>query len=349
MLEQSRFVLELKAYLTNQWKTFNLPGSPSGLAYRIRQAPLGRTFEKSRLVALWFHDDPETPTVVTKWVLNKNMAPFIIQEHRHARWLYETQGHRFVPRPLDCHEILGVPVLIEEAVLGRSFAHQILSLPFGHEEGWTRIETTYTGMFAKAAELLTQIQKALPPVSKGDLLQYLEPYVSKAEAILEWDSQTSGEVRKLLENNIPDPVPGSGKTLLIGDFGPQNILQGEKGIFIIDLEFSLESPLAFLDPLSFVYTLSRLSIPTFSQEEVSGAVRLLKEHLLNVPDRISEMSQHFLKERGISLAHLAWYWLVFFIHETAFQAFLAETLPPQPKQFFSLMLSSLCQPQKAHT
>lgn len=341
MLEQSRFVLELKAYLTNHWKEYNLSGSPATLAYRIRQAPLGRAIDKSRFVALWFLDDPEKPQVVTKWIPNKNLSPFVVQEHRHAKELYEARGLRFVPRPLDCPEILGLPVMIEEAVLGRSFAHQILSLPFGQSNGQARIEATYASMYEKAQNLLQKIQDPLTPIARQDALTYLNGYLEKTEILLEWSPQLSQTVRRTLEAGIPETVPGSGKTMLVGDFAPQNILEGANGIYLIDLEFSLESPLAFLDPLAFAYTLTRFSIPDFSREEISEAVRLLCTRLLSDGNSISQMARRFLEARGLSISHLPWYWLVFFIHEAAFQQFLTETLSPNVKRFFHSMIASL--------
>ncbi len=343
MQEQSHFLLQLKSYLISQWKQFGLSGSPAGLTYRIRQTPHGRAIDRSRLVALWFHDNPEKPQVVTKWVLNKNFASFIVQEHRHAQWLYEKKKHRFIPRPLACTEILGMPVLIEEAVLGRSFAHQILSLPFGRPNGEATIEATFQTMFERAGEILSKIQDPLRPIPKKDFLQYFEPYVSRTQTILEWNTEKRKKIDAVLQSGISDPVSGSGKTMIVGDFAPQNILEGKKGLFLIDLEFSLESPSAFLDPLAFVYSLFRFSVPDFWKKEPDEVVKLFVQDLLEGKSGIAPLAHKFMISRKVSKEHLLWYWLVFFIHETTFQNFLSEAFPPNHRKLLDGIIATLLQ------
>lgn len=331
MLEQSQFLLELRSHLTQHWGDYGLEGNPSGLTYRMRQSPLGRS-DGNRMVSLWFKDDPEKPLVVAKWGNRPNAGEFTRQEYRHAVWLYEKKGFHFIPRPIDCPTILEVPVLIEEAVIGRSYAHRLLRLPQGQELELKRI-------FSKAEEILENIQDPLTPVMRSEFLERFQPYLSRAEGILGWNKNQSNERQSTVAAKITNPIPGSGKTLVTGDFSPQNLIESDNGIFLIDLEFSLESVVAFLDPMTFVYRIFKLLTPHQTLENPQEAVKAFLSFWSDSKNEIARFSIEFLRSRGLSKEHWDWYWLVFFVHEAVFQHFLMENFSSSDAAFFNAFIT----------
>jgi len=338
MLEQSQFLLELRSFLIKHWHEYGLEGNPSGLTYRMRQAPLARA-DRSRMVALWFHDNPEKPSVVTKWGLSPNSGAFTLQEHRHAQWLYEKKSLHFIPKPLDCPTLSGIPVLIEAAVLGRSFAHRLLSLPLGQESERQKVRLTLESIFEKSAEILSKIQDPLIPVEKQQLVIRLDPYLSKASTALGWSPEKINKIKTIFLDKITTPVPGSGKTLMSGDFAPQHLIESEQGTFLIDLEFSLESLMAFLDPLTLVYRTFRLLNPALAQKDNSEAVRCFEAQVFNENHDFGAVSARFLESRGLSRNHFAWYWMVFFLHEAVFQHFVLDHFSAPESAFFNAFIS----------
>jgi hypothetical protein len=332
-MQESRFLHELRQYLIAHWKEYHLDGSPAQISYRIRQIPRGRALDQSRIVALWFSENPEEPKLVTKWVLQKEYAPFILQEHTHSKWLYETNKEPFVPRPLDCLEISGVLVLIEEAIQGRSMAHRLI--------GISPNEAMFQEVFSRAEEILEKIQGEKRAVSKADVLKEIYLYLEQAERALNFGDEKKKEIWEILNDFPLEPVPASGEVLLIGDFGPQNIILGKTNTYLIDLEFSHTSLLAFMDPLSFVYRLFCFTIHPSLEKDAKQVVELLKKEFLNSENLFGKLSAQFLARQGIPLESQLWYWLFFFIHETAFQYALGETFSDPLKLLCDSILSIL--------
>lgn len=342
MEEQSRFLHELRGYLMDHWDAFGLPGSPAGISYRMRQAPKGRATEQSRLVALWFGENPEEPRVATKWILNRNFSSFIVQEYQHSRWLYDTKRFRSMPRPLGCPEIEGCPVLVEEAIPGgRSFAHQIIGLPYRSDEDKRRAAGIFKDIFAQAGEILAKIQDPLSPASGEEILSELEPYLAKAAKVLTWDAAKTEKVRRALGNSPADPVPGSGEAFLIGDFAPQNLLSGPSGVFLIELEFSKRSLLTFLDPLSFVNSVFRFVVYPSPENGADATIRAFEDQLLRGKDPLGGLAGDFLGSRGIPKERQEWHWLVFLVHEAAFQYFLNGAFSESYRNFFNDWIDSV--------
>lgn len=331
MLEQSHFLLELRSYLIEHWNDYGLEGTPAGLTYRMRQTQLGRS-DRNRMVALWFHDNPEKPELVTKWGTTPNSGAFTQQEHRHARWLYEQKNLRFIPKPIDCPTLSDIPVRIEEAVVGRSFAHRLLRLPEGRELELKRA-------FSKAKEILENIQDPLHAVTMSEFFIRFELYLSRAETILGWNKAETEKIKSIIREKMMNPVAGSGKTLLAGDFAPQNLIESEKGIFLIDLEFSLESVMAFLDPLTFVYRIFRMLSPDLSRKEPPEAVQTFESYLTDKENPFGTLSASFLESRGLSKTYFDWYWMIFFIHEAIFQHFILEHFSTQDAAYFNAFIS----------
>lgn len=308
MEEQLPFLLDLRSFLLDRWSDLGLPGtsSGSGLAYRIRHISRGNLADKDQLVALWFRENPEEVQVVTKWRPDKALAQVTLQEYHHAAELHETFKGRFIPKPFACAEIRNTPVLIEEAIPGRSLAHQMMG--FGQE-------IVTPALFQKALDILTPLQHGLRSASKKEVLAFLEPAIRFTQKALPQRIEKSGSLQEILAKATPDPIPGSGQTLLIGNFSPANIIEGPKGIYLLDLSGSEKSPLAFLDTLSFVYGLFELGTKEYSDcLDPKVAATLFRERFLTPNSSLKEQCLRFLMSRKLSKENLPWYWLVFFVY-----------------------------------
>ena len=340
MEEQAGFISALRRHLIENWASYGLQGNPGGLTYRIRQAPKERAAEKARFTALWFQENPEEPCIAAKWVLNKDLFSSIVQEYHHAIWLYETKKLQFLPEPLGCPEILGIPILIEKAVQGRSFAHSLIALEAAQDLGKT--DQYLKEILLKAEEILKQIQDPLQPVTKREILEDINPYLLKTQKILEWDEEKSQKIRKTLDSFPLDSVPGSGETFLIGAFAPKNVLSGASGTFLIDLEFSRRSKVAFFDALSFSNSLFHFFHQQIKEQPDKFALSFQKE-ILEEQGRLGSLIQRFLSLRQISKLEQEWYWLIYFLNEIVCRASISETFPSSHRLFYNQMIDLLVQ------
>lgn len=297
----------------------------------IRAPQKARAKVRSRAVALWRVEKSQTPLVVAKWALYDGFSSFTVQEHQHARWLYEVKKFPRMPKPLGCPVIEGVPVLIETAVPGRPFTDELSMLQNADD---ARASETFRRMYGAAAEILEMIREPLKPAGAADILAEVEPYLQRVESVLGWDPDKTARVRAALEKYPSDPVPGSGETFLIGDFGPQNLLGDQSGVYLIDLEFSRKSLLAFIDPMAFVHGVFRKLVYPPAEKIGRGVAELFHERLFEGKTPLGKASREFLIGRGIPEKAHAWHWLVFFLHETAFQHFLNEVFPDSYRVVF---------------
>lgn len=336
------FISQLQQYLLQNWNKFQISESPLDLTYRIKPAPKGRAQEKSRDIAFWFTKNKEQPVIVTKWAKSKQFSLFTIQEHNNALWLYDTRQCRFIPKPLGIPEIMGFPVLVEEAVPGISLAEKILQHTIDIENITTPLPIIYSYIFMQASNFLLHIQGAIKPITKIVFWQEFSPYFTRTEKILGWNHEKSEKVKSYINETIADPIPQTGEVLLIGDFAPQNILETERGAFLIDLEFSRKSYLAFLDAVSFAFNIFRLTTKAMTRIDIEKAAQLFQSFILSEDSSLSSMlHNNFFASCGLNNKYFPWYWLVFLIHETAFQHFICEEFPPHFVSFFDTLITNI--------
>lgn len=342
MSEFQYFLIQLHNYLITNWTNlqFSTP-APSKLTPNIRPIFKGRAPDKCRQIVFWSLQDSKKPLLVTKWATSHFFSAFIKQEYQNASWLYRVRNCHFIPKYFAVADILGVPVLIEEAVEGDPVTEQIIKYPINANKHQNRVPTLYNTLFQIAKEFLTKIQDPLTPIKKKLHIQEWEPYIEKTGIVLGWDKSKAQKMKEIIEQYIPDPIPGTGETLIIGDFAPQNILMGSKGTFLIDLEFSRKTSMAFLDALSFIYTTFRLATNSSPLKDAEKTLQLFQKLILEKENSFNNIITNFLNCRGISQEYYNWYWLMYFIHETAFQHFLCGPFPPQITAYFDKQISIL--------
>lgn len=322
----------------DNWAAYCLPGESTNIAYRIRQAPKGRSAEKMRFVSLWFQDNPEEPFAAAKWTLNQGMFDKIRQEYRFMLWLREVKNVQFVPKPLGCPEISGVPVLIERAVQGRSFAHSLIALEAAQDS--KKFSQYFEEILLKAEEILKQIQDPLEPVSKQEVLEEVDSFFFRAEKILEWSEEKSREIKRVLNSFPFGTIPGSGDALLIGAFAPRNILTGSSGTFLIDLEFSRRSKLAFLDSLFFTFSLFKFLHKSF-EENSEETVSFFQEKILKGENEFGKRFELFLRSRSILKENFEWYWLIFLLYEVVYLDSISDLFLPSYRFLFNCLIDLL--------
>lgn len=327
--------------MLENWESLKLPGNPSALSYSILDVPKGRARDRGRQIAFWFPDDSKVPIVVTKWAVSQQFSTFITQEHAHASWLYNDKDCKCIPMPFGAPIINGFPTLIEEFIAGSCLANKIIADPSC---------STYQRAFKLSGQLLTMIQDPLSYVNKKEIVFELEPYIKRTSDVLGWDVEKKNKINCIIQEGIPDPIPGSGEVLLIGDFAPQNIIIIEDidKTFLIDLEFSRKSFMAFLDPLSFIYKIFRIATNISVVTEPKTAIQKFQENIIDAKSPLGKDAYNFIVSRHISLKHILWYWLVFFIHEIAFQHFLCEEFSPQIKEYFNNQILNLVRQIKSY-